>query len=259
MDLKSIKGIGPKTLEKLHANQIYTAKDLLLTFPKKYYFYNVDNTNIFSGETVCFRCKVHTRPVVIKSMRNIKCFVFYILVNNERHKCLIFAGDYVRFKLYKEVEIICYGKYKVYEKEFLLTNIFFEDFECKVELDYGFYDINNSIISKGVKSILESGYEIEETLPSKYISKYRLLTMMNLINKVHFPENASDYIEVKRRTRYEDFFWYTSELEVLRISRGIEPKTPKIINEDILNDYIDLLPYKLTNDQQKALEQVVND
>ena len=80
MDLKSIKGIGPKTLEKLNANQIYTANDLLLTFPKKYYFYNVDNTNVFSGETVCFRCKVNTRPIVIKSMRNVKAFVFYVLV-----------------------------------------------------------------------------------------------------------------------------------------------------------------------------------
>jgi RecG-like helicase len=43
MDLKSIKGIGPKTLEKLNANQIYSVDDLLLTFPKKYMFYNVDN------------------------------------------------------------------------------------------------------------------------------------------------------------------------------------------------------------------------
>ena len=126
MDLKSIKGIGPKTLEKLNANQIYTVNDLLLTFPKKYYFYNVDNSNIFSGETVCFRCKVHTRPIVIKSMRNIKAFVFYVIVNNARHKCVIFSGDYIRFKLYTDVDIICYGKYKSFENEFLLTNIFFE-------------------------------------------------------------------------------------------------------------------------------------
>ena len=54
------------------------------------------------------------------------------------------------------------------------SNIFFEDFECKVELDYGFYDINNSTISKGVKSILDSGYQLEDTLPAKYISRPNL-------------------------------------------------------------------------------------
>ncbi len=259
MDLKSIKGIGPKTLEKLNANQIYSVDDLLLTFPKKYMFYNVDNINVFSGETVCFRCRVYSRPIVIKSMRNVKAFVFYVIVNGQRHKCVIFSGDYIRYKLYKDIDIICYGKFKQNEKEFTLTNIFFEDFECKVELDYGFYDINNSTISKGIKSILESGYTVEDTLPSKYISKYRLLSMNELVYKAHFPNGVNDYIEIKRRTRYEDFFWYTCELEVLRLSRGFEPKKAKEINIDLLNDYIEMLPYKLTNDQKNALDKVIED
>ena len=259
MDLKSIKGIGPKTLEKLYANQIYTVDDLLLTFPKKYTFYNVDNSDIFSGETVCFRCKVASRPIVVKSTRNVKAFVFYVLVNNQKHKCVIFSGDYIRFKLYKDVDIICYGRFKLIEKEFTLTNIFFEEFECKTEIDYGFYDINNSTISKGIKSILDSGYKISETLPEKYITKYRLLTMEELIQKSHFPESSKDYIEIKRRTRYEDFFWYTCQLELLRISRGFEPKQPKMINKELVNDYINMLPYQLTLDQQKALDVIIQD
>lgn len=259
MELKAVQGIGPKTLERLNANQIYTVNDLLLTFPKKYTFYNVDNENIFSGEMVCFKCKVHSRAVVVKTVKHAKAFVFYILVNNQRYKCIIFAGDYLRYKLYNNVDVICYGKYKPLEKEFSITNIFFEDFKCKVEIDYGFYDITNSIITKAIKYALDSGYRLEDDLPSKYVNKYRLLEINELIRKVHFPSGIEDYVEIKRRTRYEDFFWYTSQLEILRLSRGFEEKQPKIINKDTLNDYINLLPYELTNDQKHSLDAVIGD
>ena len=54
MELKEVQGIGPKTLERLNANQIYTVNDLLLTFPKKYTFYNVDNENIIAKANKIF-------------------------------------------------------------------------------------------------------------------------------------------------------------------------------------------------------------
>ena len=259
MELKSVQGIGPKTLEKLNANQIYTVKDLLMTFPKKYTFYNVDNQNVFSGEMVCFKCKVQSRPVVVKTVKHSKAFVFYILVNNMKYKCIIFSGDYLRYKLYNNVDIICYGKFKPLEKEFSITNIFFEDFKCKVEIDYGFYDIANASITKAINYVLANGYELEDNLPKKYIEKYRLLGINELVRKIHFPNGVEDYIEIKRRTRYEDFFWYTSELEILRLSRGFEEKKPKIVNKDILNDYIEMLPYDLTNDQKESLNMVIRD
>ena len=48
-----LKGVGPKTFGYYKDAQIFTIKDLLLSFPKKYYFYNVDNNNAFCGENVC--------------------------------------------------------------------------------------------------------------------------------------------------------------------------------------------------------------
>ncbi|MCM1196689.1 MAG: hypothetical protein NC310_06450, partial [Roseburia sp.] len=69
MELKDVKHIGPITLNKLNANHIYTPKDLLLFYPKKYYFYQVDNQNAFSGEVLCFKAVVASRPVWIKTIK----------------------------------------------------------------------------------------------------------------------------------------------------------------------------------------------
>ncbi len=259
MELADVRNIGPKTLEKLNAYDIYTPTDLLLFFPKRYYFYEVDNAHAFSGEVVCFKATLVSRPALIKTRGHAKAFVFYALVNGYKTKCIIFSGDYLRFKLQINMEIIGYGKYKHKEREFSLSNIFFDDFTCKVELDYGFKDINNKLISNAVLATIKSGFKVPDELPSLYINKYKLLNIDDLIYLAHFPRTKEDCLKVNRRVRYEDFFWYTASLEGLRLLRGFEQKTPKIYDYNLINNLIAKLPYSLTVDQEQALNEILND
>lgn len=259
MELKDIKHIGPITLDRLNANHIYTPKDLLLFYPKKYYFYQVDNQNAFSGETLCFKAVVASRPVWIKTIKRSRAFVFYVNVNQRKVKCIIFSGDYLRFKLQIGLPIICYGKYKEKENEFSLTTIFFEDFDCRIELDYGIPDINNKTIQNAIERVLQAGYQLEDELPMEYISKYRLGTLNELVRLAHFPKTITDCSRVRRRVRYEDFFWYTASLEALKQLKSTEEKEPKRINEVIISETIKGLPYELTQDQAHVIEECLND
>ncbi len=259
MDLIDIRNIGPKTLNSLNANNIYTPKDLLLKFPKKYTFYNVDNSAAFSGELVCFKAIVATRFVWIKTSRNTKAYVFYAYVNNIKTKCIIFSGDYLKYKLLVGASIVCYGKYKLYEKEFCLTSIFFDDFNQKVDIDYGISDVKNSVLSSAIKYLIDSNFQIDDYLPVEYINKYKLGNINEIIKIAHFPKNVNDYKLVKRRIRYEDFFWYTSSLEILKHLRGLEIKKIKEFNTDNINDFINKLDYELTVDQKNVILECFND
>ncbi|MDE6048017.1 MAG: ATP-dependent DNA helicase RecG [Anaeroplasmataceae bacterium] len=259
LELKDIKHIGPVTLDRLNANHIYTPKDLLLRFPKRYYFYQVDNEHAFCGETLCFKAVVASRPVWIKTVKRSRAFVFYVNVNERKIKCIIFSGDYLRFKLQVGIPIICYGKYKEKENEFSLTTIFFEDFECRIELDYGIPDINNKTIQNAIERVLQTGYSLEDDLPLEYIQKYRLGTINELMRLAHFPKSITDCTRVRRRIRYEDFFWYTASLEALKRLKNSEEKQPKKINIDMINQFIQGLPYELTQDQRHVLNECLND
>ncbi|MDE5715653.1 MAG: ATP-dependent DNA helicase RecG [Anaeroplasmataceae bacterium] len=259
MELAQIKSIGPKTLERLNANHVYTPKDLLLLFPKKYHFFLVDETNVFSGENVCFRAKIISKPVLIKMTKNSRAFVFYILFKNIKHKCIIFSGEYLRYKLQPNTEIICYGKYRAINKEFSLLNIFFEDFECKIDLDYGIADLSNATIHKAIERIINTNFHIEDELPIEYINKYRLKTMDEIVRIAHFPKNVQDCIQIRRRMRYEDFFWYGASLEGLRVLRKFDHKISKKFDMDLIWNYIPRLPFSLTEDQKKAVQDILND
>ncbi len=259
MELKDIKHIGPVTLERLYANHIYTPKDLLLFYPRKYRFYQVDNANAFSGETLCFKGVVTSRPIWIKSNSKAKAFVFYLQINNRKVKCIIFSADYLRFKLQVGISIICYGKYKEKENEFSLSGIFFEDFEFRIDLEYGIPDIPNKTIQNAIRNVLLSGYHIEDDLPVEYIEKYRLGTLDEIVRLAHFPASIADCKKIHRRVRYEDFFWYTASLEILRTVCSKEQKEPKKINKEKIQSAIQGLPYELTLDQSKVIEECLQD
>ncbi len=259
LELKDIKHIGPVLLDRFNCNQIYTPQDLLLHFPKKYTFYQVDNQNAFSGELLCFNAVITSRPVWIKTIKRSKAFVFYALVNGIKSKCIIFSGDYLRYKLQIGLPIICYGKYKNKEREFSLTTIFFEEFTHRIELDYGIPDINNKTIQNAVSRILDAQIEVEDDLPVELLEKYRMGSLLETAKLAHFPRDIMDCKQVWRRIRYEDFFWYTASLEALKQIRGKEQKTPKIINKDICISLISRLPYQLTPDQLHVLEECLRD
>lgn len=259
MELQDIKHIGPVTLERLNANHIYTPKDLLLYFPKKYYFYQVDNANAFSGELLCFKATIASRPVWIKTIKHSKAFVFYVIVNQQKVKCIIFSGDYLRFKLQIGASVICYGKYKEKEKEFSLSTLFFEDFECRIEVDYGIPNLNNKTLQKTIERVLQADVELHDELPEEYIKKYHLGTLSEIVKLAHFPQTVQDCAYVRRRVRYEDFFWYTAALAVLKEIRGTEEKLPKRIHRDSIHKEISKLPFTLTLDQGNVLEECLRD
>lgn len=259
LELGEVKNIGPKTLEKLHAHHIYTPKDLLLLFPKKYHFFMIDETNVFSGELVCFRAVIVSKPVLIKITKNSRAFVFYILFQNIKHKCIIFSGDYLRYKLQPNTPVICYGKYRTQQKEFSLQTLFFEDFECKIELDYGIADLSNATIHKAIERILSMDFHIEDELPEDYILKYRLKTMDEVVRIAHFPKSIQDCTQIRRRMRYEDFFWYGASLEGLRSLRNLDHKLPKNIPANQIWEYTSTLPFSLTLDQRKAVSDILQD
>ena len=259
MRLIDLNKIGEKTADRLYANNIFSPEDLLLSFPKKYYIYEINNNDLFSGDIVCFKAIIDSKPAFIKYRRNVNSVIFYVIVNNCRVKCIIFSGDYLKFKIQKGMQVVCYGKYKKENREFTLQNIFFDSFDCKIDVDYNIKDINNKTIQGAVKSALLAGCFIEERLPSYLIEKYRLLSMDELIKKAHFPGSKEDCIQIRRRRRYEDFFWYNCSLEALRLFRGFEHKNPKLINELYLDKLRNDLPYELTGDQKKAIDHIFTD
>ena len=76
MELKNVKGIGPKTLERLNNEGIYTPEDLVLRFPKKYDIFEVNDNSIYDNEFSSVHAKIISKPYFIKYRGNVTTAIF---------------------------------------------------------------------------------------------------------------------------------------------------------------------------------------
>ena len=257
MELKGFKGIGPKTLEKLHNNSIYTTEDVVLRFPKAYHFFEVDNSKLFSGDVASVFATVSSRPYFIKYRRNVNAIIFYAYIDSSRIKCVIFSNDYLRFKLFEGTKVILTGKYR--NNEFFVKNIFFDIFQIKIDTTYGLKDISDSIYKKYVLNVLNLGLNFEDYLPKELIKKYRLIDYNNYVYKSHFLQTKNDYIDILRRGKYEEFFWYALSLEILRIKRINVDKLKRNVDYGLIERFLNNLDFKITDDQKMAIDDCYKD
>ena len=259
MELKSIKGIGNLTLVKLNEENINTIDELLFHYPSSYEIYEVNNEKVFSQEFCTIKGICNSNPIFLKYQRNVYSIIFYINIFNYKLKCILFSSDYLRYKLYKGVEVTLYGRYKKVNNQFVVNKVLFDDFTNKIVVNYDYKNIKSYQVQKIVNNILNMNYEISETMPKALIEKYKLYPIKTLIAKAHNPTCINDIKQIDRRRKYEEFFFYAMSFNILRSIRDKYHKKERIIDIEFLNRFINDIPFELTKDQIKAIEDIKKD
>lgn len=258
-DISIVRGIGTKTEEELHKIGIKKVQDLLYLFPKSYDIFEENPELLRSEQYTLIKGIIDSNPIFLKHRTNSNAIIFYFSCYGNRIKCIYFGGDYLRFKLYNGAKIILYGRYNYSNKEFIVTKIFLTDFESKIECDYKIKNVKNHLIQNAVLDIFSNNITIKETLPENLVTKYKLYDIVKYIYTSHFPKNREEVRQVIRRRKYEEFFWYCLRLEFLKSLRADIIKPKRIFDDELLNDLINTLPFELTPDQLKVMEEIKND
>ncbi len=119
-------------------------------------------------------------------------------------------------------------------------------------------DLKNSLLIKLVDNVLKN-INIGENLPNWLIEKYKFISLDKSIKTIHKPENQKDLDESIRRLKFQELLAYCLKISFLK--KYLETATEGIaftISEEI-NNLIKVLPFKLTNAQNKVLEEIFKD
>ena len=259
MDLIKVKGVGDKTLYYLHEAGIFTIEDLLFKFPLDYIIYEYDQEKLLNGELTYVEGIICSKVSMYKYKGRAYAFSFFIESNNIKLKINLFTTLYAGVRLKSGMKIGTYGKYNKRDNYFSVRKIFTDNLGFKIENDYKIKDISNSLFSRIVRSAILSFNDYEETLPSSLIEKYRLLNIKDYLFKTHFPESKNDVLEVLRRRKYEEFFWYSISFDLVRRKRKNSEKESRNLDINLLNKFISNLPYELTSNQMDAINESIND
>ncbi|MEJ7576478.1 MAG: ATP-dependent DNA helicase RecG [Pyrinomonadaceae bacterium] len=108
---------------------------------------------------------------------------------------------------------------------------------------------------------------IEETLPVELIQRQNLIDRHEALRRIHFPTEDAPLklYETARspahlRLIFEEFFWVAFALALRRDARVKEPKGAIIeINERVRERMQSVLPFTLTNAQERAVRRILDD
>ena len=253
-----LKGVGEKTNANLIDLKIETINDLLFYLPKKYTIYLNENINLLNEDKLVIVSGKVKSLVAKKIHYNQEMLIVYIDYLGKNLKCIFFGQGYLKYNLRKDKMISICGLYSVLNKE-IIGHKLLEDFkDIYIDIDYK-SNISNSLFNKLNEQIFNLNFELIDPLPEHLRNKYKLLSLKDYLYKSHFPANYNDIKQIIRRRKYEEFLEYTTSLKLLENNINELPKVKRIFDITKINEFINKLPYKLTNGQIEALNSILND
>ena len=119
---------------------------------------------------------------------------------------------------------------------------------------------NHNFASLVKKSLKEVEGKIFSIIPFDYLKKYRLVDKEKALNWAHNPKSPEEIRQALRHLKYEEALLFSLKNQLIRESNKSLSKVRKEpIGLDICEPFINKLPYKLTEDQRNACNEIIED
>lgn len=264
-NIKNLKSVGPKRLKLLNSIGIFSIKDLLYFYPRRY----EDSSKILKlsegiiGEKSTFRCRILSLLDNRNLRRGLSITSFLIEDDSADAKLIFFNNRFIKNTIDFGETYLIYGKYERFRGRIQLTSPEIEKVDNVRNLGRirGIYNQTKGLTNNNIDYLIDQVIDknlFEECIPNDLIKKYSLIDKNKAIKNIHRPENRKSYALSKQRLVYEELLFF--ELSILSMqnknnsSHGIKFNIPNKIYEFINN-----LPYKLTTGQEKVLKDITDD
>lgn len=263
MDLNLVKGVGDKALDYLSKLGLYTVNDLIEYYPYRYNFIKVISlVEAKDDELVTIKGIVDTEPRVSYINRSLNRMTFKVLTDNFMINVTIFNRAFYKnnLKLGRMINLI--GKYNRKTNTFTASDIKFEIInDYKIEAIYHLVNgIKNKGLSKLVNECFNMRVDVEDYIPDYLCEKYSFMDKMKSAYCLHFPSNMQSLKQARLRTIYEEFFVFMFKMNYLKYKYDLDNKgLSRNVDRNKVDSFIENLPFKLTEDQLSAVEDIYSD
>ncbi len=287
LDVKYIKGIGPKISLILNKIGIFSVYDLLHYYPRDYIDYQ--------KHLPIKDLRVDDNVTVTGTISNVKYFstpkrkdltIFTTVIKDDTGKISVtkfFGGrnNKVIVQQYKKqhpigAQVICSGtvSYDKFSRGFSLANaamaVIDNTSENKSSLNLArivpIYPLTENISNEFIRKTVSNGFDsygdlVQETLPKEIIDEVNLLDLKTSLHHIHFPESKELCSLAKRRIVFDEFFKMQLELAYRRYQVD-KSRSGLLLKEgkgELVKKLIDSLPFKLTSAQERVFDEIKKD
>lgn len=262
MELTKITKSANK-LAVLNALGIHEVRDLLTYYPTRYTVTVESSFDDFKkGEKVSFEAELVTPFKTTYYARNRSVTRFTVVYQEEELQVSIFNRSYLKVPAGCD-RVFITGKYDGNHKV-TASNINFKPIEEQLGI-FPVYGLKEGITQNELRKYIKKAIDLYEgkivdVVPNRFLEKYRLVAKEKAIHNVHFPTSKEALEQALRHLKYEEFLKFHVSMQLGR-KQDVEylTKTNRCVDMNRVNDFVKLLPYELSNDQQKAVNEIIGD
>ena len=268
--LEQIKGVGPKTAQALAAAGLTTVSDALNFLPRAYDDYStaVNIADLQPGKvTVKARCEsVSTRIV----RRGLRITTAVLADKSGKVKAVWFNQSYRETQLKSDAEFIFSGQFGMQYNRYQINNpsveLAKEVAKTTMENASGIQPVYKSIknlrpktvqdLMKNIRPIMDF---LPETLPENIIRRQKLVSRSEAVKFLHAPKTHEEISRGRERLAFEELFEMilAAQFNKQEQTRLTGWKIP--FNKSVVKNFVDQLPFPLTNAQRRAAWQILQD
>ncbi|MBO4898270.1 MAG: ATP-dependent DNA helicase RecG [Clostridia bacterium] len=264
--ITEIKGVGAARAKAFEKLNIFTVSDMLYHFPRRFEDRSEMKTvfELIDGETAAFSAVPYGEMSVNYVRKGMTVYRQTFTDETGTIDAVWFNNPYVKNAFKKGVRYNFYGKISAKYRKKEVTAPIFENSESARQTGriIPIYNLTagltqNVFMQTMEKCIVASKGCVPETIPPYIRKKYNLAAIDFSMQNIHFPKDNESFALSRRRFVFEEFFELRTGLALARRSRK-KSGTAQILTTP-LADFLKLLPFKPTNAQQKAMEEIFSD
>lgn len=263
-DIEYMKGIGQTKGEKYRKIGITSPYELLFHIPRSYLDFSryVKISDAVIGENNFLRLTI-TKKLPMKSVRKGLAVGKAVATDGTDDIILVFYNNVYTYNTLKENSAYyVYGKVNggFISKE-INSPVFMP--ECERNIIQPVYRLTNGISINVMRNDMKRAVEILENqpfepLPEHIRNKYNLSNFVWSLKNIHFPENSTSAETARRRLAFDELLKLQLGMFMLK-SRTKSHTAFKMKKNTDISDFINSLPFELTDGQKKATAEITAD
>jgi ATP-dependent DNA helicase RecG len=280
-----LPGIGPKSAEKLAKLRLYYVRDVLYYYPRDHIDYarQVNIRELEAGETVTIvatikSCNCFTSP------RNSKLTILELTIRDASGQMKLnrfYAGSRFASRGWQEQQKRLYPVGAVIAASGLVKQtkygVTLEDPDIEV-IDNSADSLNSltvgrivpvypltegvgaDLVRRAVLASMPAIANLHEPQPKGLLKEYNLVGVQDAIANIHFPTDPDALDAARRRLVFDEFFYL--QLGLLKRRRDQQQDQTSAVlasNGQLIDEFYNVLPFKLTNAQQRVVNDILTD
>ncbi|MBQ2961319.1 MAG: ATP-dependent DNA helicase RecG [Oscillospiraceae bacterium] len=266
-DIRYIKGIGEKKALALNKLGVFSLRDLVSFFPRKY----EDRSTVkpialtLDGESVCIEAMVADTPRLTRIRRGLDIVKFRAVDDSGAVDITYFNQPYTKDNLQRGETYVFFGRIEFKAGRRALTNPLYEKAEAQgavtgriVPVYRSSAGLSQKLLQQAVRQGLDECLEqMPDVLPRSVRESCQLAQTAYAYENIHFPADFDALALARRRIVFEELFVLACALGRMRGERINESGIR--MQDHGIDEFWRSLPFAPTGAQRRAVQQAMED